>query len=284
VFTTVDPALATTDQAYAYAGGDPVNRTDPTGMGGAGGGGGHGVAVAACQRENPPGSAALQQCVNEVQNARSRPNVGVGNCPYSTWDCFVMTYDPAFWALYGSYNAYQPAQDPCSSNLAIAQQADDAFVGVVSSLLAGVGGAQFLDGLAGGVGTPPVDTPYGPAVQDLSPAAVAARSQVQSGALVFRLGTALGYATTAYRSQGQTVETAHVLVPPTTSRELLYVAATRGREENRLYVETAFDPDPETGHLALTQRQATREVLSAVLANAGRGLRPRGVRPRASPV
>jgi RHS repeat-associated protein len=30
-FTTRDPAFAQTDQAYAYAGGDPVNRSDPTG-------------------------------------------------------------------------------------------------------------------------------------------------------------------------------------------------------------------------------------------------------------
>lgn len=31
-FTTRDPAFAHTDQAYAYAGGDPVNDSDPTGM------------------------------------------------------------------------------------------------------------------------------------------------------------------------------------------------------------------------------------------------------------
>ena len=79
----------------------------------------------------------------------------------------------------------------------------------------------------------------------------------------------LGYATSCHRAQGQTVDTAHVLVSPAISRELLYVAATRGREENRLYVETAFDPDPETGHAALTPRQAAREVLRDVLRNAG---------------
>jgi RHS repeat-associated protein len=31
-FTTRDPAFSQTDQAYAYAGGDPVNRTDPSGL------------------------------------------------------------------------------------------------------------------------------------------------------------------------------------------------------------------------------------------------------------
>jgi conjugative relaxase-like TrwC/TraI family protein len=58
----------------------------------------------------------------------------------------------------------------------------------------------------------------------------------------------LGYATTAYRAQGRTVETAHVLVAPTTTREALYVAATRGRFANHLYVDTCYDPDPDTGH------------------------------------
>ena len=58
----------------------------------------------------------------------------------------------------------------------------------------------------------------------------------------------LGYATTAHRAQGQSVDTAHAFVSATTQREPLYVMATRGRESNRLYVDTAQDPDPETGH------------------------------------
>jgi conjugative relaxase-like TrwC/TraI family protein len=82
----------------------------------------------------------------------------------------------------------------------------------------------------------------------------------------------LGYATSCHRAQGQTVDTAHVLVSPAMSRELLYVAATRGREENCLYVETAFDPDPLTGHDALTPRQAAHEVLCDALRNAGAGV------------
>ncbi len=54
----------------------------------------------------------------------------------------------------------------------------------------------------------------------------------------------LAYATTAHRAQGRTVDTAHALVSPTTTREVLYVAATRGREENRLYVDTGLRPRP----------------------------------------
>jgi conjugative relaxase-like TrwC/TraI family protein len=79
----------------------------------------------------------------------------------------------------------------------------------------------------------------------------------------------LAYATTAHRAQGRTVETTHAMVSPTTTREVLYVAATRGRESNRLYVETAYDPDPQTSHDGLTKAQSAREVLVAVLANEG---------------
>ena len=46
----------------------------------------------------------------------------------------------------------------------------------------------------------------------------------------------LGYAVTAYRAQGVTTDTAHVLVEPTSTRETFYVAMTRGRHSNRAYV------------------------------------------------
>ena len=58
----------------------------------------------------------------------------------------------------------------------------------------------------------------------------------------------LAYASTAHRAQGRTVDTAHAMVSPTTTREVLYVSATRGREHNRLYVDTHYDPDPQTSH------------------------------------
>ena len=56
----------------------------------------------------------------------------------------------------------------------------------------------------------------------------------------------LAYASSAHRAQGRTVDTAHALVSSTTTREVLYVMATRGRESNRLYVDTHYDPDPQT--------------------------------------
>ena len=46
------------------------------------------------------------------------------------------------------------------------------------------------------------------------------------------------------RAQGRTVDTAHAIVSPTTTREVLYVSATRGRDSNRLYVDIALRPRP----------------------------------------
>jgi conjugative relaxase-like TrwC/TraI family protein len=76
----------------------------------------------------------------------------------------------------------------------------------------------------------------------------------------------LGYATTAHRAQGRTVDTAHAFVSVTTEREVLYVAATRGRESNRLYVDTMYDPDADTQHGLPAEREAgdvLRQVLEA---------------------
>jgi hypothetical protein len=79
----------------------------------------------------------------------------------------------------------------------------------------------------------------------------------------------LGYATTAHRAQGRTSDTAHALISAATDREVLYVAATRGRQANRLYVDTCYDPDPSTSHDKTAERLTAREVLAAVLRNEG---------------
>jgi conjugative relaxase-like TrwC/TraI family protein len=91
----------------------------------------------------------------------------------------------------------------------------------------------------------------------------------------------LAYATTSYRSQGRTVDTTHSMVSPTTTREVLYVAATRGRESNMLYVDTSFDPDPATGHDGTITQQSASEVLVGVLANEGADLSAHEVLERA---
>jgi hypothetical protein len=78
----------------------------------------------------------------------------------------------------------------------------------------------------------------------------------------------LGYATTAHRAQGRTVDTAHAYVSATTLREPLYVMATRGRESNRLYVDTMYDPDIATSHQP-PEELTPADVLRNVLANSG---------------
>ncbi len=58
----------------------------------------------------------------------------------------------------------------------------------------------------------------------------------------------LGYATTVHRAQGLTVDTAHVLVDRTMTREAFYVAMSRGRTSNRAYVVTDESIDVDLHH------------------------------------
>lgn len=51
----------------------------------------------------------------------------------------------------------------------------------------------------------------------------------------------LGYASTISRAQGATVDTVHAVVDSSTSRANAYVALSRGRENNQLYVATTED-------------------------------------------
>ena len=76
----------------------------------------------------------------------------------------------------------------------------------------------------------------------------------------------LGYATTAHRAQGLTVDACHTLVGSAMSREALYVAMTRGRDTNIAYVATdavdpACDQIPDVGVV-----KNSRQVLEQVLA------------------
>jgi hypothetical protein len=79
----------------------------------------------------------------------------------------------------------------------------------------------------------------------------------------------LAYASTAHRAQGRTVDTAHAFASPTSTREVLYVALTRGSESNHLYVDTHYDPDPSTGHDGLNEIPSVLEVLADVLRHEG---------------
>lgn len=81
----------------------------------------------------------------------------------------------------------------------------------------------------------------------------------------------LGYACTAHRAQGRTVDTAHAYVSAATLREPLYVMATRGRESNRLYVDTTFDPDVATSHKDVASAGQV-DVLESVIKTSGADL------------
>lgn len=94
------------------------------------------------------------------------------------------------------------------------------------------------------------------------------RGQARLPAAYVREHVELGYATTAHRAQGRTVETGHAFVAATTLREPLYVMATRGRQSNRLYVDTMYDPDVATSHEPPDELEPG-EVLRAVLAATG---------------
>ena len=77
----------------------------------------------------------------------------------------------------------------------------------------------------------------------------------------------LGYAVTAHRAQGTTVDTAHVVASRSTTRENLYVSMTRGRTSNNAYV--ALDT-PDDSHTASEPDEVTaRTVLYGVLQHSG---------------
>ena len=77
----------------------------------------------------------------------------------------------------------------------------------------------------------------------------------------------LGYATTVHRAQGSTVDTVHaILDPQTATRELLYVALTRGRTANHVYVPTDQPTGVEDHHDEHGQERNGRGVLEHVMA------------------
>ncbi|WP_313362420.1 MobF family relaxase [Kocuria sp.] len=77
----------------------------------------------------------------------------------------------------------------------------------------------------------------------------------------------LGYAATAHRAQGMTVDTSHVVVDETFSREQLYVAMTRGKASNVLYINNEErDPAEEAADPWTMLRPIVAENYHEVLA------------------
>jgi hypothetical protein len=79
----------------------------------------------------------------------------------------------------------------------------------------------------------------------------------------------LGYAVTAHRAQGITTDTAHALVEPTTTRENLYVAMTRGRQGNHIYVALNRPDDHAEPHPSENPEATACSVLYGVLKHVG---------------
>lgn len=80
----------------------------------------------------------------------------------------------------------------------------------------------------------------------------------------------LGYAVTAHRAQGLTVDTSHVVVSSTTTRENFYVSMTRGREANIAYV--ALDKPDEVHAPPEPDEVNARTLLYGVLKHSGADL------------
>jgi hypothetical protein len=74
----------------------------------------------------------------------------------------------------------------------------------------------------------------------------------------------LGYATTIHGAQGATVDTTHTVVNGAESRQGLYVALSRGRHENHLYL-TDDEPAPDGFALDPPADHGPREVLTRIL-------------------
>ncbi|MDR2975064.1 MAG: relaxase domain-containing protein [Propionibacteriaceae bacterium] len=79
----------------------------------------------------------------------------------------------------------------------------------------------------------------------------------------------LGYAVTAFRAQGVTVDTSHVVVAPSTTRENLYVAMTRGRQSNHAWVAVDKPDDTHRWPQDNPDEATARTVLLGVLQNSG---------------
>ena len=76
----------------------------------------------------------------------------------------------------------------------------------------------------------------------------------------------LAYAGNVHVAQGRTVDTAHLLVTATLSRQALYVGMTRGRESNTAHVVTGNTAPPGTKPY---QQAASESVLAGVLQRGG---------------
>src|SRR5690625_2261169 len=119
-------------------------------------------------------------------------------------------------------------------------------------------------------------------LQDIRPDGSAVATNESTGASIIldpdylASSTELGYAVTAHRAQGVTVDTAHCVVDENQPRELFYVAMTRGKYGNYVYTATKDEHEtyqqadhPDNWGLMFedTAAQTPRDTLAKVLVN-----------------
>ncbi|MGD8199423.1 MobF family relaxase [Ornithinimicrobium sp. W1679] len=82
----------------------------------------------------------------------------------------------------------------------------------------------------------------------------------------------LGYASTIHGAQGATVDTSHTVLTGTETRQALYVALSRGRQTNHLYIATPPASLDGVGPEVQDTAMEPRQVLTDILARDGRAL------------
>ncbi|WP_153395833.1 MobF family relaxase [Ornithinicoccus halotolerans] len=80
----------------------------------------------------------------------------------------------------------------------------------------------------------------------------------------------LGYASTIHAAQGATVDTTHTVLTGNESRQMLYVALSRGRQTNHLHLGTPSASLDRVGHEVQDTGVEPRQVLTDILGRDGR--------------
>lgn len=78
----------------------------------------------------------------------------------------------------------------------------------------------------------------------------------------------LGYASTVHGAQGATVDTSHTLIDGAETRPMLYVALSRGRQSNHVWVAASVDEHGQVWQETSEPRTAT-EILEAIMKRDG---------------
>lgn len=78
----------------------------------------------------------------------------------------------------------------------------------------------------------------------------------------------LGYASTIYRSQGMTVDRSYVIPSQSLDRQGLYVALSRGRSINKIFLPDDQVPDVDS-HLPQNQPMSPRQLFSSIIERDG---------------